>query len=133
MVEFMYYNNAFHILPRHKDLVLRLTSTNNNTIACHYNKAIPSSVSSLIQKLKRMSANNPKGRAKRIIIVISCTSLIAISVITYLQQIPTISQTIKIYDIGYFSALRLVADVIPQNETLTTTENYWVPVYITVR
>jgi hypothetical protein len=78
-----------------------------------------------------MSANNPKGRAKRIIIVISCTSLIAISVITSLQQIPTISQTIKIYDKGYISALRLVADVIPQNETLTTTENYPQVAYFT--
>jgi hypothetical protein len=78
-----------------------------------------------------MSANNRKIRHTKTIAVISCGLLIAISLITFQQQIPTIAQTTKIYDKEYISALRHVVGIIPQNETLATTENYPQVAYFT--
>jgi hypothetical protein len=72
-----------------------------------------------------------KIRRTKTIVVISCGLLIAISLITFQQQIPTIAQTTKIYDKEYISALRHVADIIPQNETLATNENYPQVAYFT--
>jgi hypothetical protein len=72
-----------------------------------------------------MSLNNiRKSRGRKIITAVSCGLLIVISLVTFQQQIPTISQTTKIYDKEYISALRRLEDIIPQNETLATTENY---------
>jgi hypothetical protein len=59
-----------------------------------------------------------------LIIVLSCGSLVVISLITFLQQIPTISKTPKIYDREYIDALKKVGSLVPQNETLTTSESY---------
>jgi hypothetical protein len=71
-----------------------------------------------------MSVNSRKTRSRRTIAIISCGLLIVISLVTSLQQIPTIAQTTKIYDEKYISALRRIGNIIPQNETLTTSENY---------
>lgn len=78
-----------------------------------------------------MSFNNRKSRARRIIAIVGCGLLLVISLITFQQQIPTISQTTKIYDKEYINALRHIKDVIPQNETLTTPENYPQVTYFT--
>lgn len=78
-----------------------------------------------------MSFNNRKSRAGRIIALVGCGLLLVISLITFQQQIPTISQTTKIYDKEYINALRHIKDVIPQNETLTTPENYPQVTYFT--
>jgi hypothetical protein len=80
-----------------------------------------------------MSAVSRKIRHRRTIVLVSCSLLIVISLITSLQQIPTVAQTTKIYDKGYIAALRHVAGVIPQNETLATTENYPQAAYFTDR
>ncbi len=80
-----------------------------------------------------MSAVSRKIRHRRTIVLVSCSLLIVISLITSLQQIPTVAQTTKIYDKGYIAALRHVAGVIPQNETLATTENYPQTAYFTDR
>lgn len=78
-----------------------------------------------------MSVNNRKSRTRRKIIVASCSSLIIISLITSLQQIPAISQSRRTYDEQYVAALRDIADIIPQNETLATTEIYPQVTYFT--
>jgi hypothetical protein len=78
-----------------------------------------------------MSVNNRKSRAGRIITLVGCGLLLVISLITFQQQIPTVSQTTKIYDKEYINALRHIKDVIPQNETLTTPENYPQVTYFT--
>jgi hypothetical protein len=78
-----------------------------------------------------MSVNNRKSRAGRIITLVGCGLLLVVSLITFQQQIPTISQTTKIYDKEYINALRHIKDVIPQNETLTTPENYPQVTYFT--
>jgi hypothetical protein len=78
-----------------------------------------------------MSVNNRKSRARRKIIVASCTSLIIISLITSLQQIPAVSQSRRIYDEQYVIALRNIAGIIPQNETLAATEIYPQVAYFT--
>jgi hypothetical protein len=80
-----------------------------------------------------MSAVSRKIGHGRTIVLVSCSLLIVISLITSLQQIPTVAQTTKIYDKGYITALRHVAGVIPQNETLATTENYPQAAYFTDR
>jgi hypothetical protein len=78
-----------------------------------------------------MSLNYPKSRGRRVGAVIGCGLLIVISLITFQQQIPTIAQTTKIYDREYIGALKHIADIIPQNETVATTENYPQVMYFT--
>jgi hypothetical protein len=78
-----------------------------------------------------MSENDRKISRTRAIAAISCGLLIAISLITFQQQIPTIAQTTKIYDKEYIGALKHVVGIIPQNETLATTENYPQVAYFT--
>ena len=80
-----------------------------------------------------MSTYNSKIRGGRAIAVIGCGLLIVISLITFQQQIPTIAQSPKIHDKGYINALRHVVGIIPQNETLATTENYPQVAYFTDR
>jgi hypothetical protein len=78
-----------------------------------------------------MSMNNRKRRGRNIIVAVSCGLLIFISLITFQQQIPSVSQTTKIYDREYISALRHIREVIPQNATLATSENYPQVAYFT--
>jgi hypothetical protein len=78
-----------------------------------------------------MSVNNRKNRARSIITVVGCSLLIVISLVTFQQQIPTISERTRIYDKEYINALRRIGDIIPQNETLAATENYPQVTYFT--
>jgi hypothetical protein len=78
-----------------------------------------------------MRATDGNIRGRRTIVIISCSLLIIISIITFLQQIPTIAHTTKIYDKEYANALRYIGDIIPQNGTLATTENYPQTTYFT--
>jgi hypothetical protein len=78
-----------------------------------------------------MRATDGNIRGRRTIVIISCSLLIIISIITFLQQIPTIAHTTKIYDKEYTNALRYIGDIIPQNGTLATTENYPQTTYFT--
>jgi hypothetical protein len=78
-----------------------------------------------------MTMNNPKSRARRIVTVVGCALLIVISLVTFQQQIPTISERTRIYDKEYINALRYIGDIIPQNETLAATENYPQTTYFT--
>lgn len=77
-----------------------------------------------------MSLNNRK-RVGRAIVVLSCSFLVVVSLITVYEQIPTISKSTKIYDKEYINVLRNVGNRIPQNETLTSTENYPQVTYFT--
>jgi hypothetical protein len=63
--------------------------------------------------------------------MISCGLLIILSLITSLHQIPAMSQSRRPYDQEYVVALRLITDIIPQNETLATTEIYPQVTYFT--
>jgi len=76
-----------------------------------------------------MNMNNRK-RFERIILVLGCGFLVVVSLITFREQIPTISST-KIYDKEYINVLRKIGHLIPQNETLTTTANYPQVAYFT--
>ncbi len=80
-----------------------------------------------------MRADDGNIRGRSTIVIISCGLLIVISIITFLQQIPTIAHTTKIYDKEYTNALRYIGDIIPQNGngTLATTENYPQTTYFT--
>jgi hypothetical protein len=80
-----------------------------------------------------MRADDGNIRGRSTIVIISCGLLIVISIITFLQQIPTIAHTTKIYDKEYANALRYIGDIIPQNGngTLATTENYPQTTYFT--
>jgi hypothetical protein len=80
-----------------------------------------------------MRAGDGNIRGRSTIVIISCGLLIVISIITFLQQIPTIAHTTKIYDKEYANALRYIGDIIPQNGngTLATTENYPQTTYFT--
>lgn len=63
-------------------------------------------------------------RIRRIITVLACALLVVITLVTFQEQIPTISQTTKIYDREYISTLKKIEGLIPPNETLATSENY---------
>jgi hypothetical protein len=78
-----------------------------------------------------MSVNNRKNRARRIVTVVTCGLLIVISLATFQQQIPTISERTRIHDKEYINVLRQIGDIIPQNETLAATENYPQVTYFT--
>lgn len=78
-----------------------------------------------------MSVVSRKITYGRAIILISCSLLIVISLITSLQQIPAISQSRRTYDEGYVAALRHIGNIIPQNETLATTQIYPQVTYFT--
>lgn len=56
--------------------------------------------------------------------MVSISLLIVLSLITSLQQIPAISQNRRTYDEQYIVALRYIADLVPQNETLAATASY---------
>jgi Bacterial Ig domain len=57
--------------------------------------------------------------------------LIIISLVTSLQQIPALSQSRTTYDEEYVVALRQIAHIIPQNETLAATDTYPQVAYFT--
>jgi hypothetical protein len=74
---------------------------------------------------------NKRKRASKILIVLSCSLLVVITLITFYEQIPTILKSTKIYDKEYVSELRNVENFIPQNETLASSENYPQVAYFT--
>jgi hypothetical protein len=78
-----------------------------------------------------MKANDRIIISIRSIVVISCGLLIIISLITFLQQVPTISQSRRTYDEEYIVALRHIGDIIPQNEMVAATEIYPQVTYFT--
>lgn len=63
--------------------------------------------------------------------MVACGLLIMISLITSLYQVPAMSQSRRTYDQEYVVALRHLADIIPQNETLAATEIYPQVAYFT--
>jgi hypothetical protein len=65
------------------------------------------------------------------IVLISCSLLIVISLVTSLQQIPALSQSRITYDERYEAALRHIGAIIPQNETLATAQIYPQVTYFT--
>jgi len=71
-----------------------------------------------------MSAINRNSKVRMMTIAISCAFLILISVITFLQQIPTVPNTWKIYDGKYVDALSRIANDIPKNETVIAAHSY---------
>jgi hypothetical protein len=76
--------------------------------------------------------NNEKGTTRRIIVVVSCSLLIVISLVTSLLQIPAMSsQSRRTYDQEYIVALRSITDILPENETLAATESYPQVAYFT--
>ena len=81
-----------------------------------------------------MSANSQKKTIQtRTIVIIACGLLIIISLITFLQQVPALSerQSGRAFDQEYIDALRLVGDILPQNETLAASEIYPQATYFT--
>jgi hypothetical protein len=78
-----------------------------------------------------MSAFSRKITYKMATILIICALLIVISLITSLQQIPALSQSRITYDDKYVAALRHIGAVIPQNETLATSQIYPQVTYFT--
>lgn len=79
-----------------------------------------------------MSLNNRKDIVRKIITLVGCGLLILVSLITFQQQIPTISQAFpKVYDREYIDALRKIGNLVPQNETLATSESYPQVTYFT--
>ena len=66
--------------------------------------------------------NNEKGTARRIIVVVGCSLLIVISLITSLSQITGTTQIGRIYDEQLVDALRYIGVIIPRNESLAATE-----------
>ena len=78
-----------------------------------------------------MRANDRKTTGRRAIVGISCGLLIIISLITFMQQVPTISQNRRTYDEEYIVALRHIGDILPQNELVAATEIYPQVTYFT--
>jgi hypothetical protein len=79
----------------------------------------------------KMSVNIRKCKVRKIITLIGCGLLVLVSLITFQQQIPTISQSSKVYDREYIDVLRKIGDLVPQNETLATSESYPQVTYFT--
>jgi hypothetical protein len=79
----------------------------------------------------KMSVNIRKCKVRKTITLIGCGILVLVSLITFQQQIPTISPSSKIYDREYIDALRKIGDLVPQNDTLATSENYPQVAYFT--
>jgi Bacterial Ig domain len=75
-------------------------------------------------KIKLSPRKIGKYRKHRIITALCCGFLVVISFFTFQEQIPTISNTTKIYDREYINALRIIGNLIPENETLATNEVY---------
>ena len=75
--------------------------------------------------------NRRNWRAKWLVLVSSCLFLIVISIATFIGQIPTISKTSTIYDDDYINALKEIAKIVPQNETLVTNDHYPQVTYFT--
>ncbi len=63
--------------------------------------------------------------------MVSVSLLVVISLVTSLQQTPAISQNRRTYDEQYVVALRYIADIVPQNETLAATASYPQVTYFT--
>ena len=76
----------------------------------------------------KMSVNTRKCIVRKIITVIGCGILGLVSLITFQQQVATISQ---VYDSQYIDALRKIGNFVPQNETLATSERYPQVTYFT--
>jgi hypothetical protein len=81
--------------------------------------------------LPKMSVNIRKCTVRKTITIIGCSLLVLISLITFQQQIPTILQASKVYDKEYIDALIKIGDLIPENETLATSESYPQVAYFT--
>ena len=69
-----------------------------------------------------MSIDHQKSRATKIA-VITCVSLIFLSIIISQQQSLRVSEATRIYDKQYVNALRDIAKGIPQGECITTPQN----------
>jgi hypothetical protein len=81
-----------------------------------------------------MSANSRKKTIQtRTILIIACGLLIIISLITFLQQVPALSEreSGRAFDQEYIDALRHIGDILPQNETLAASEIYPQATYFT--
>lgn len=79
----------------------------------------------------KMNINIRKCTVRKVLTLIGCGLLVLVSVITFQQQIPTISQSSKVYDREYIDALRKIGNLVPPNETLATSESYPQVTYFT--
>ena len=81
-----------------------------------------------------MSENNRKIiQGKTVIITIACCLLVIISLVTFLQQIPAMSESRsgRLFDQEYIDALRRIGNIIPQNETIAASSIYPQATYFT--
>jgi hypothetical protein len=77
------------------------------------------------------TTNDRKILDRKAIVGISCGLLIIISLITFMQQIPTISPSRRIYDEEYIVALRHIGGILPENELVAATGIYPQVTYFT--
>ena len=83
---------------------------------------------------KEMSMHEQKIKSGRIMAMVGSAALIVISVITFAQQVPALSQnkrTERTYDEEYIAALRRIGNDIPKNETLAADDIYPQATYFT--
>jgi hypothetical protein len=67
---------------------------------------------------------NGKSDQRKLITALGCGTLILISLLTFQQQVPSISNSPKVYDKLYAGVLKEIGTIIPPNESLVTSENY---------
>ena len=82
-----------------------------------------------------MSVHDRKINSGRVIAIVGSGLLIVISIITFTQQVPALSQSrglgVRAYDQEYIPALRRIGDTIPKNETLAADDIYPQATYFT--
>jgi Big-like domain-containing protein len=79
--------------------------------------------------LHNCSRTSMNDHRSRIIISFVCGILIVVSLLTFMEQIPAIPITDKIYEKEYVRTLEAIGNLVPTNETLTTNTNYPQTVY----
>ena len=82
-----------------------------------------------------MSVHDRKIKSGTIVALVGSSALIIISIITFTQQVPALSQSralgVRAYDQEYVPALRRIGDSIPKNETLVADDIYPQAIYFT--
>jgi len=66
-----------------------------------------------------MASNERKNSARTIFVLLAARALVAICLVTFQQQIPTVFQSPTIYDKEYINELKKACNLIPHSETLT--------------
>ena len=71
-----------------------------------------------------MASNERKNSARTIFVLLAARALVAICLVTFQQQIPTVFQSPTIYDKEYINGLKKACNLIPHSETLTAVGSY---------